>query len=66
MEVSHATWIIISSYLRDIYGAQKNLFDGIKQQRISPIELSGDQLLQQLENVPNFPFGKDEEKKKNA
>jgi hypothetical protein len=31
---------------------------------MAPIELSRDQLLQQLENVPNFSFGKDETKKK--
>jgi hypothetical protein len=47
-----------------IWRTKKSLFDGIEEHRMAPIELSRDQLLQQLENVPNFPFGKDETKKK--
>jgi hypothetical protein len=47
-----------------IWRTKKSLFDGTEKHRMAPIELSRDQLLQQLENVPNFPFGKDETKKK--
>jgi hypothetical protein len=47
-----------------IWHTKKSLFDSTKEHKMATIELSGDQLLQQLKNVPNFSFGKDEKKKK--
>ena len=43
---------------------QKEFFDGTKEHRIAPNELSGDQLLQQLMNVPEVQFGNDEATRK--
>ena len=64
LDLSHATWVIVNSYLKGIYGTKKYLFYGIEEHRMAPNELFGDQLLQKLENGPNLPFGKDEEKKR--
>jgi hypothetical protein len=43
---------------------KKTLSAGTKEHRMAANELSRDQLLQQLENVPNLLFEKDEKKKK--
>ena len=43
---------------------KKEFFDGTKEHRIAPNELSGDQLLQQLMNVPKVQFGDDEATRK--
>ena len=43
---------------------QKEFFDGTEEHRIAPNELSGDQLLQQLMNVPEVQFGNDEATRK--
>jgi hypothetical protein len=51
LEVSHATWFIVGSYIKGIYGThtkKKTLFDGTKEHRMAHNELFRDQLLQQL------------------
>jgi ribosomal protein S19E (S16A) len=64
LDLSHARWVIVDSHLRGIYGTKKTLSAGTKEHRMAANELSRDQLLQQLENVPNLLFEKDEKKKK--
>ena len=43
---------------------KKELFDGTEEHRIAPNELLGDQLLQQLMNVPEVQFGNDKATRK--
>jgi len=42
---------------------KKSLFDGIEEHKMKPNELSGDQLLHQLNNLTNVQFEKDENEK---
>jgi hypothetical protein len=49
-----------------IWHTKKPLSVGTEEHRMAANELSRDQLLQQLENVPNLLFEKDEKKKDNA
>jgi hypothetical protein len=47
-----------------IWRKKKVLFDGTEEHSMAPNELSGDQLLQQLMDVPPVQFGKDETTRK--